>query len=278
MKNSSKWCRVWLLAFIAGLSLALNASAEIRLPHVFGSHMVLQRQKPIVIWGWAQPGETVTVQLASAQQTAQANDKGEWKVTFPAMEAGGPYELTISGSSTIKLEDILIGEVWLCSGQSNMEFGMGNLKDSATEIAQANHPNIRLLLVGRSWTNEPQSNVDATWKICTPQSVTEGGWNGFSAVAYYFGRELNQKLNVPVGLVESDWGGTRIESWTPPEGFAAVPALSDEYQRVELGDPHSASHQELLGKTLDQYDAWLQQAHKAQADQTVVPTVPDYPD
>jgi sialate O-acetylesterase len=269
--------RVLLFTFFAALSLAFNASAEIRLPHVFGSHMVLQRQKPIVIWGWAQPGEIVTVKLDSSEQTTQANDKGEWKVTLPAMEAGGPYELTISGSSTIKLEDILIGEVWLCSGQSNMEFGMGNVKNSETEIAQANHPNIRLLLVARSWTNAPQSDIEATWKICTPQSVTEGGWNGFSAVAYYFGRELNQKLNVPVGLVESDWGGTRIESWTPPEGFAAVPALSDEYQRVELGDPHSASHQELLGKTLDQYDAWLQQAHKSLTDQTAVPQVPDYP-
>lgn len=270
----------WILlsVFFAGLLLALNVSAEIRLPHVFGSHMVLQREKPIIVWGWAQPGETVTVQLDSTQQTTQANDKGEWKVTLPAMEAGGPYELTVSGSSTIKLEDVMVGEVWLCSGQSNMEFGMGNLKDPEKEIAQANHPNIRLLLVQRHWTGVPQNDVGATWKICTPQSVTEGGWNGFSAVAYYFGRELNQKLNVPIGLIESDWGGTRIESWTPPEGFAAVPALSDEYQRVELGDPHSSSHQELLGKTLDQYDAWLQQAREALTNQTSVPPVPDYPD
>lgn len=271
-------CRILLLTFFAALALALNASAEIRLPHVFGSHMVLQRQKPIIIWGWAQPGETVTVQLGSAQQTAQANDKGEWKVTLPAMEAGGPYDLTISGSSTVKLEDILVGEVWLCSGQSNMEFGMGNLNNPEQEIAQANHPNIRLLLVKRCWTNAPQSEIDGTWKICTPEAVTNGGWNGFSAVAYYFGRELNQKLNVPVGLIESDWGGTRIESWTPPEGFAEVPALSSEYQKVELGNPHSSLHQEMLGKTLDQYDAWLQQARKALADQTPVPPVPDYPD
>jgi sialate O-acetylesterase len=286
MKNSSASLhrrflsagQVWLFTFFAGLSLALNASAEIRLPHVFGSHMVLQREKPIIIWGWAQPGETVTVQLGTAQQTAQANDKGEWKVTLPAMEAGGPYDLTISGSSTIKLEDVMVGEVWLCSGQSNMEFGMGNLKDPGPEIAQADHPNIRLLLVAHNWSGRPQTDIDAAWKICTPQSIAEGGWNGFSAVAYYFGRDLNQKLNVPIGLIESDWGGTCIESWTPPEGFAAVPALSDEYQRVELGDPHSASHQELLGKTLDQYDVWLQDARKAMAAQTSVPPVPDYPD
>lgn len=286
MKNLSKWFphrffspgRVWLFTFFAALSLALNASADVRLPHVFGSHMVLQRDKPIIIWGWANPGETVTVQLGTESQTAQANDRGEWKVTLPAMDAGGPYELTVSGSSTVKYDDILIGEVWLCSGQSNMEFGMNMVNNSADEIAKADHPGIRLLLVEHSWLSQPTNDIDGTWKVCTPQSVTERGWGGFSAVAYFFGRELNQKLNVPVGLIESDWGGTRIESWTPPEGFATVPALKDEYKRVETGDPHSAAHKELLGQTLDQYDQWLKAARDAMAAETVVPAVPKYPD
>ena len=240
--------------------------------------MVLQRDKPIIIWGWAAPGETVTVQLGTASQSTQANARGEWKITLPAMDAGGPYVLKISGSNTVEYDDVMIGEVWLCSGQSNMEFGMGMVNNSAAEIAQANHPNIRLLLVQRAWDAQPHPDMDGTWKICTPQSVTEGGWNGFSAVAYFFGRELNEKLNVPVGLIEADWGGTRIESWTPPEGFAAVPALQDEYARVEAGDPGSAAHHELLGRTLDQYDAWLQQARSAMTSNTVVPPVPKYPD
>jgi len=245
---------------------------------IFGSHMVLQREKPIIIWGWANPGETVTVQLGRESKSTRANERGEWKVVLPVMAAGGPFTLTVSGSSTVTYDDVMIGEVWLCSGQSNMEFGMGMVNNSAKEIADADHPGIRLLLVKHDWLGQPTNDIDATWKICTPQSVTEGGWNGFSAVAYFFGRELNQKLDVPVGLIESDWGGTRIESWTPPEGFAAVPALKDEYNRVEAGDPHSPVHEQLLGQTLDQYDQWLAAARNAMAAETVVPPVPKYPD
>ena len=259
------------------LGMVQSARAEVSLPHVFGSHMVLQRDKPIVIWGWAKPGETVTVTLGSASQTAQANEHGEWKVTLPAMHAGGPFTLTFSGSSTVSYDDVMIGEVWLCSGQSNMEFGMGMVNNSAQEIASANHPNIRLLLVQHDWLSQPTNDIIGQWKTCTPQSVTEGGWNGFSAVAYFFGRELHEKLDVPVGLIESDWGGTRIESWTPPEGFAEVPALQDESKKVELGDPHSPAHQQLLGQTLDQYDAWVKSARDAMAAETVVPPVPNYP-
>jgi sialate O-acetylesterase len=259
------------------MGIAQNARADVSLPHVFGSHMVLQRDQPIIIWGWAGAGETVTVQLGSASQSTQANPQGEWKVALPAMSAGGPYTLTVSGSNTVKYDDVMIGEVWLCSGQSNMEFGMGMVSNSAAEIASANHPGIRLLLVQRNWLSQPTNDVAGLWKTCTPQSVTEGGWNGFSAVAYFFGRELNEKLNVPIGLIESDWGGTRIESWTPPEGFAEVPSLKDEYQRVEAGDPHNPMHQQLLGQTLDQYDQWLKAARGAMVAETVVPPVPNYP-
>jgi sialate O-acetylesterase len=255
-----------------------SARADIRMPHVFGSHMVLQRDKPIVIWGWANPGETVTVQLGKESESAKANDQGEWKVTLPAMSAGGPFTLTVSGSSTVTYDDVMIGEVWLCSGQSNMEFGMSMVTNSAKEIAEADHPGIRLLLVQHDWEAQPQEDIKGTWKVCTPQSVTEGGWNGFSAVAYFFGRELNQKLGVPVGLIESDWGGTRIESWTPPEGFARVPALKDEYKRVEAGDPHNPVHQQLLGQTLDQYGQWLASARSAMTAETAVPPLPKYPD
>ncbi|HSY42977.1 MAG TPA: sialate O-acetylesterase [Candidatus Acidoferrum sp.] len=272
-----RWGLVLLWSFFTTLGVSQNARADISLPHVFGSHMVLQRDKPIIIWGWAGPGETVTVTLGSTSQTAQANARGEWKATLAAMPAGGPYTLTVSGSSTVKYDDVMIGEVWLCSGQSNMEFGMGMVNNSAAELASANHPGIRLLLVQHDWLSQPTNDIVGMWKICTPQSVTEGGWSGFSAVAYFFGRELNEKLNVPVGLIESDWGGTRIESWTPPEGFAAVPAMKEEYQKVEIGDPQSPVHQQLLGQTLDQYDQWLKAAHAAMTSATVVPPVPNYP-
>jgi sialate O-acetylesterase len=271
---------VWtlLLSLFAAAGVSQSAPADIRLPHVFGDHMVLQRDKPIIIWGWGNPGETVTVQLGSESGTAQANDRGEWKVTLAAMPAGGPFTLTVNGSSAVSYNDVMIGEVWLCSGQSNMEFGMGNVNNSAAEIAAADHPGIRLLLVNRDWQSQPQNDIKGTWALCTPQSVTEGGWNGFSAVAYFFGRELNEKLGVSIGLIESDWGGTRIESWTPPEGFAAVPALKDEYERVQAGELHSQAHQQLLGQTLDAYDQWLKAARDAMAAETAVPPAPKFPE
>ena len=138
----------------------------------------------------------------------------------------------------------MVGEVWLCSGQSNMEMGIGMCLDAQNEIAAADYPGIRLLMVTKSWKPEPQNDIEGTWKVCSPKTVAEGGWGGFSACAYYFGRELHKKLGVAVGLIDSSWGGTRIEPWTPPEGFAAVPALKREFELVELGDPRTAAHQQ----------------------------------
>jgi sialate O-acetylesterase len=215
------------------------------LPKVFSSHMVLQREMPLTIWGWAQPNETVTVTLASATAQAQANERGEWKVVLPAMKAGGPYTLKVTGSSSVEYEDVMIGEVWLCSGQSNMELGVGGARDAQKEIAEANNPGLRLLLVTRKWDPLPQTNIGGQWKVCSPETVAEGGWGGFSAAAYYFGRELHQKLGVTIGLIDSSWGGTRIEPWTPPEGFAATPALSQEYERMNKCNWRTPAHRSI---------------------------------
>lgn len=260
-------------AFSSGI-----ARAEIRLPHVFGSHMVLQQEKPIIIWGWAEPGEKATVQLGEITQSTQANERGEWKLTLPAMNAAGPLTLKVSGSSTVTFDDVMIGEVWLCSGQSNMEMGIGMVNDATNEIANANHPGIRLLMVDNHWDAMPQKDFKGTWKICSPATINEGGWSGFSATAYFFGRELNEKLGVTVGLIDADWGGTRIESWTPPEGFAAVPALKDEYEIVQLGDPRTALHHERLAQTLDTFEQWDTAARQALKADTLVPPAPNYPD
>jgi sialate O-acetylesterase len=272
---ASSCLMLWLI--LAGMWFPSTALAEVHLPHVFGSHMVFQREKPVTIWGWATPGETVTVLLGTVNQTAQANDRGEWKVVLPAMDAGGPYMLTVSGSSIVKYDDVMVGEVWLCSGQSNMELGIGKAENAEEEIAAANHPGIRLLMVENRWTPLPQKDMAGTWKVCTPKTVAEGGWQGFSAVGYFFGRELNAKLGVTIGLIEPDWGGTRIESWTPPEGFAAVPALKQEFDRVQAGDPVTQLHQQRLQQTLDQYEQWLQAARRAMVTKEVVPEVPAYP-
>jgi sialate O-acetylesterase len=266
---------VWL---VIGAGLGVAARAEVRLPKVFGGHMVLQQEKPLVIWGWAQPNETVTVQIALENRTAQANELGEWKVELPAMKAGGPYSLTVSGSSTVRFDDVMVGEVWLCSGQSNMEMGISMARDGEQEIAAADYPAIRLLKVTRKWTPEPQNDIEGTWKQCSPKAVAEGGWGGFSAAAYYFGRELHKKLGVPVGLIDATWGGTRIESWTPPEGFAAVPALKQESKLLQLGDPREAAHQQRLEQVLQDTERWLASAKQALVQRTNVPTMPTYPE
>jgi sialate O-acetylesterase len=278
----------WLMLFAAvGPALQTRVAAEVRLPRIFGDHMVLQQEKPLIFWGWSDANETITVTLESETQAVKANERGEWRVTLPARKASGPLSLKVIGSSTVQYEDVLIGEVWLASGQSNMEMGIGACQDGKAEIAAADHPKIRLFLVANRWTPEPQTDLErpkdgqvkpeGIWKVCSPQTVAEGGWGGFSAAAYYFGRELQQQLRVPVGLIDATWGGTRIESWTPPEGFATVAALQKEYERVQLADPRTTPHQQRLEQTLRETDQWLIAARQALTRQTVVPTMPTYP-
>ena len=274
-KKSPSGLLLPLLALVLGI--AWPAFGEVRLPKVFGSHMVLQQGKPLVFWGWAQPNEKITVKLNNETRETTANEKGEWKMTLPAMSAGGPYEVTVSGSNTVRFEDVMVGEVWLCSGQSNMEMGIGAVQNAKEEIAKANYPGIRLLKVAKSWTPEPQSDIGGEWKLCTPQTIAEGGWNGFSAAAYFFGRELHQRLGVTVGLLDSTWGGTRIESWTPPEGFAEVPALKQEYERVQLGDPRTEAHKRRLQQVIDATEQWVGDARKALTANALVPKLPEYP-
>ncbi len=171
----------------------------------------------------------------------------------------------------------MIGEVWLCSGQSNMEMGVGVSRDAKAEIAAADYPGIRLLKVAKSWKPVPQEDIGGEWKVCTPATVADTGWGGFSACAYYFGRELHKKLGVAVGLIDSSWGGTCIQTWTPPEGFAAVPALKQEYELVQLGDPRAPAHQQRLEQVLQETERWLAAARKALTERNLVPPMPTYP-
>ena len=189
MKISKLVSTIGVAALIIGSVDALRA--EVRLPKVFGSHMVLQQEKPQVVWGWGEPNETVTVEISTASVKVQANERGEWKAVLPAMKAGGPYTLAVTGSSTVRFEDVMIGEVWLCSGQSNMEMGVGMVNDGAKEIADANYPGIRLLIVARKTAPLPLNDIGGVWKVCSPQTIAEGGWGGFSASAYFFGLELH---------------------------------------------------------------------------------------
>lgn len=201
--------------------------AEVRLPRVFSSGMVLQRDRELPVWGLADAGERVTVSLGSATADTTADDSGRWAVALPAMEAGGPLTMKVVGSNTIELTDVLVGEVWVCSGQSNMAWPVSRSSNAAEEIAAADWPQIRLFHIPRVPAGSPQSDVEADWKACSPETVP-----GFSAVGYFFGRELHQELDVPVGLIESAWGGTRIEPWTPVAGFRSVRELAGIGDRV----------------------------------------------
>ena len=210
------------IALAALLGLSMVVQADVRLPNVIGSNMVLQRDMDLTLWGWADPGEAVTVKLGTAAAKSIANAKGEWKVNLPAQQAGGPNTVTISGKNTIELTNVLVGEVWLGSGQSNMEMSVfrtsSRIKD---DVASAKYPRIRLFNVAPKKTAHilPQKNVYpfVVWTECSPETVTN-----FSAVAYYFGKYIHKELDVPVGLINASWGGTRIEAWIPPAGFALV--------------------------------------------------------
>src|SRR6201985_979116 len=190
-----------LLAGMSALAAMLfsgTAIAEVRLPNVLSSHAVLQRDSPIHIWGWSDPNETVTVRFHDQTRTATANDLGRWSLWLMPEHAGGPYTLTAQGSSTVTLSDILIGDVWVASGQSNMEMPLngfpGNavLKNGPQEIAQANLPTVRLLRIEKKSADYPLTDVSATWTECTSQTAAE-----FSAVAYFFGRDINAREHVP---------------------------------------------------------------------------------
>ncbi len=254
------------LCALAGIALGFMASsapAEVRLPHVIGNNMVLQRDMRVPIWGWAEPNETVTIQLGEHKATTQADKTtGRWQFLLPATPAGGPHELIISGSNTLTLTNILFGDVWLCSGQSNMEMGINSVANGEQEVANANYPQIRLFHVPWKAAPKPLQDVDATWRECNPKTIGTGGWfgAGFSAVAYFFGREIHTEVGVPVGLIDSSWGGTKIEPWTPPIGFATVPPLHDIVAVIKEATPN---HEKAVRKAIDDYAAWLPTAREA---------------
>jgi sialate O-acetylesterase len=255
--------------------VAAPALADVKLPHVFGDHMVLQRGMPLPVWGWAEPGEAVEVTLAAHTANAAANAAGEWMVRLPAMEADGPNELTVRGQNTVRLSDVLIGEVWLCSGQSNMEMGVGVVMNAEEEIAAAQYPRIRLFELPRNPAGEPAKDIDANWRVCSPETIAAGGWGGFSAVGYFFGRELYNELDVPVGLIDSSWGGTRIEPWTPPCGFAAVPALQDVAEDIKRKAEEYKT--KTLPERMVQIEKWITATRAALAAGDPLPPAPAWP-
>lgn len=226
-------CFMWG-ALLISLAASQAAFADVRLPNVFGSHMVLQRRKPVPVWGWAEAGEKVTVTLNNQTKATKAGKDGTWRVALDAMEAGGPYQLLVKGkNNTVTFDDVLAGEVWICSGQSNMEWPLSAAANAKTEIPVANYPTIRQLLVKKAISLTPKDNIDGSWSICTPETAPQ-----FTAVGYFFAKQLQKELNVPIGLINTSWGGTHSETWTSREAMdqndelrlvaSKLPATSDE--------------------------------------------------
>ena len=256
-----------ITVFLIGLLLLLFTQplvhAEVTLPRVIGSNMVLQRDMQVPIWGWASSGEEITISLSTENESAEplfsttviADAEGNWRLKLDAMEAGGPYTLRVIGSNTLELTNILFGEVWVCSGQSNMQWSVNASKDSEAEIAAASYPKIRLFYVPRVPSGLLQKDVDADWYETTPETIAN-----FSAVAYYFGRKLYKNLDVPIGLINTSWGGTRIEPWTPPVGFDSVSTL--ESISKEIQEAHANYRQQLPQKMKD-IEAWIAETRKA---------------
>ena len=212
--------------FIALALLALPVLAEARLAGIFGNGMVLQRDVEFPVWGWADPGEEVRVRFGGKQAATQADAQGRWKVVLGPFGDSLDGVLEVEASNVVRLERVCVGEVWFCSGQSNMAWPVSRSRDGAEETAASRDPHLRLFTVPHKVSETPVDEVKGSWQAAAPESVAD-----FSAVAYFFGRELRRKLGVPVGLIHSSWGGTPVEAWTSREALAALPAARPTLDR-----------------------------------------------
>ncbi len=262
-----------VLATVVACQVVQECPADVRLPGFLNDHMVLQQQMEIRVWGWADAGERVVVELESDRVAATANENGRWSVKLPARRASRePLTLSVSGHNQIQLHDVLIGEVWLCSGQSNMEWTVRQGNDAEQEIAAAVYPLIRHVKIGHRPSPIPLDDVQAQWKVCSPETVAE-----FTACGYFMAKHLHQELGVPIGLVNASWGGTRVEPWTPPAGFKRVEELSDLYQSVMGRTPGTPAYQKQLANYIGDMERWLGEAKSNLGSDEILTPSPAYP-
>ncbi|MCY3020984.1 MAG: sialate O-acetylesterase [Planctomycetota bacterium] len=266
-----------LIVVAAALLLAcgLAVSAELKLPAILGNNMVLQRGVETPLWGGADANEKITAKLGDKSVTATAGADGKWLVKLPAMPAGGPQDIVIEGAEnrTVSLKNVLFGEVWVCSGQSNMEMAVQSCEKAQEDIAAASFPQIRLFTVAKAAVGTPQPDCRGQWQECSPQTV-----RGFSAAGYFFGVELHKTLGVPIGLINTSWGGTPAESWASRQGLDSEPSCK---QMVEHWDRICADFNEEKAKQTyeQQLKAWNEAAARAKADKRPAPpNKPNYSD
>jgi hypothetical protein len=264
------------IALAAALSGALfvspQATAAVRLPALFSDHMVLQREAAIPVWGWADPGEKITVSIAGRSQATTADPKGKWSVKLDPLNAKEPATLTVTGTNTLTVADVLVGEVWLASGQSNMQMAVNGVNNAQGEIAAATFPQIRMFTVARLTAITPQEECGGKWVVCSPETVGQ-----FSAAAYFFGRELHQTQHTPVGLINASWGGTAIEGWTSMPVQQAKRELAPvlEAWRQKTAVPFDEA--QAMNRYEKQTEVWKNQVEKAKAAGKKPPQAPKKP-
>ena len=227
-------CIVSASASVGAQTAQAQGDAEKPFLHpLFTDHVVLQRGVRFPVWGWTTPGGRVRVSMRGAEASAVADAQGRWTARLGPFDAGGPYTLAVEGPQSVTLNDVLVGDVWLASGQSNMEMGITNVNNALEEVAHADYPQIRLFQVPKVAATSPRSTVNARWLVCNPTNIKAGGWGGFSAVAYFFGRRLHKELNVPIGLIHTSWGGTAAEGWVSPEILSTLPEFVPAVKELE---------------------------------------------
>jgi sialate O-acetylesterase len=255
-------------ALALGALLGPRACAAVKPHGLFTDGAVLQQRIPVPVWGTAADGEKVTVTFQDQTVTTTARD-GRWRLRLPPLRAGGPFTMRIAGENSVEVRDVLVGEVYVCSGQSNMEWPVSLTTDAPKTIAQSADPMLRLFTVAHAISNTPVSDVSGPWKACDPESVA-----GFSAVAYFFGRELRRALKVPIGLIQSSWGGTPAEAWTSRatlESDSSLREILDRYARTLDAYPSALkAYQAALGN-------YIQAVENARRDGKELPALPQPP-
>ena len=266
-------CLLGIALLILLAPLATAAQADVEVANIFSDHMVLQREKGLPVWGRAAAGEKVRVTFAGAKAETTADAQGRWRVDLPARPAGGPYKLIVKGAKTsITVKDVLVGEVWLCGGQSNMEWPVRAVADAAKEMKRAKHSKIRQFTVPHIVSPTANEDVPGSWTVCTPKSV-----GTFTACGYFMAVKLQKELKVPIGLISSNWGGTRIEPWIPPIGFDGVPSLTGIAADVARRSPSHPDHKAAAEKFAENIATWDTQAEQAKAAGKPVPPRPKKP-
>lgn len=218
----------WAFFIFVSLICSVTVTANPTLPSLFSDHVVLQRGREIPVWGWADAGEKIVVTLGTDVRETIAGSDGSWRVRLPARDAGGPFRLMIAGKSTVVVRDVMIGEVWVASGQSNMDFTLARAQNAAEVLPKANLPQIRFIKVPPTSTLEVQADISADWQVATPDVA-----KNWSAVAYFFASYLHRRLNIPIGIIQATWSGTAAELWTASGALGLDPDFQPILQRWE---------------------------------------------